>query len=488
MKLSTPIILAMLGLPSIALAGRPGTPDEVYTWVDGATVMSKRPQVCVRFRNTAKVDVGFFVEWSRNGQQFAGKDLYGDKITCGDVSGLGYANSCASRLFHRALGAATRPSEEAKFFCLREFEADSDYCFRFRTFDEDGLWSEYWSPTSCAHTPPTPDQPSAPPRPQLTIIPAETGRGTVGSGQPLRVLLEWGPAPSHQVGEFIIQQRRSASPTWYDVDEQTVGGRFFPNSNKPQAEFEAQIPYLRDPPSDLLRYEFRICAVNWGGRSCSLGRQTPLGLQQEARINAKVSAPGLVTGDRVRAEVLRSPTARVASMPTIGPAANLPNLSGLAEQGAALSAEDAMATALRDRLPDDESRRGFDIAMAAAKGQTEWGPGKQRIHDSLTQAGQIGFKTATSYLFDRNRYAPRAELGAGIAAVDASLEPERMREPDARYWLGFDIATAIFGDPAQGAQGNRAPGPGSMGIRNSLSAPAQRGFDASMKLHLGRSY
>ena len=172
--------------------------------------------------------------------------------------------------------------------------------------------------------------------------------------------------------------------------------------------------------------------------------------------------------------------------PTPAPAG--PDLNALADQGAALSAEDALAASLRESLPDDESRRGFDIAMAAAKGQTEWGPGKQKIYDSLSQTGQVGFKTATSYLFDLNRYTPRAQLGATIAAADAELGAERSADADARYWLGFDIATAIFGDPAQGAQGNRAPGPGSMGIRNSLSANAQRGFDAAMNLHLARTY
>ena len=59
------------------------------------------------------------------------------------------------------------------------------------------------------------------------------------------------------------------------------------------------------------------------------------------------------------------------------------------------------------------------------------------------------------------------------------------RTPPPFYALGFDIATGIFGDPALGAQGNTASGPGSLGIRDTLSIVGQLGFNASMRLHLG---
>ncbi|HSB26328.1 MAG TPA: hypothetical protein VLE19_00675, partial [Pyrinomonadaceae bacterium] len=54
--------------------------------------------------------------------------------------------------------------------------------------------------------------------------------------------------------------------------------------------------------------------------------------------------------------------------------------------------------------------------------------------------------------------------------------------------LGFDIATGIFGNPALGASGNTATGPGSLAIRDALSAAGQRGFNASVKFLLSRSY
>jgi hypothetical protein len=63
-----------------------------------------------------------------------------------------------------------------------------------------------------------------------------------------------------------------------------------------------------------------------------------------------------------------------------------------------------------------------------------------------------------------------------------------MMDSDVRYWLGFDIASGIFGDPAHGAKGNTATGPGSLAIRDGLSEPAQQGFNASTKFHFGRHY
>ncbi len=84
--------------------------------------------------------------------------------------------------------------------------------------------------------------------------------------------------------------------------------------------------------------------------------------------------------------------------------------------------------------------------------------------------------------------ADLAAKGAAIAQVDEIVAQGRAAETDALYREGFDIAPGIFGDPALGAQGNTTTGPGSLRIRDSLSAAGQRGFNASVKLHLGRKY
>jgi hypothetical protein len=126
--------------------------------------------------------------------------------------------------------------------------------------------------------------------------------------------------------------------------------------------------------------------------------------------------------------------------------------------------------------------------MAAAEGQTADGPGKQLIRGGLDPAGQEGFNVALSFSLDRNRNADSAAKGAEIAEADPVVAAARASETDVLYRLGFDIATGIFGDPALGARGNTATGPGSMKIRNDLSSSAQRGFDASLAFHLSREY
>jgi hypothetical protein len=84
--------------------------------------------------------------------------------------------------------------------------------------------------------------------------------------------------------------------------------------------------------------------------------------------------------------------------------------------------------------------------------------------------------------------ADLAARGLAIAQADQTVADARAAEMDERFQQGFDIATGIFGDPALGAEGHTEQGPGSFRIRNSLDPAGQRGFDASVKLHLSRDY
>lgn len=81
-----------------------------------------------------------------------------------------------------------------------------------------------------------------------------------------------------------------------------------------------------------------------------------------------------------------------------------------------------------------------------------------------------------------------AAKGAAIAKLDEVVAQQRKIEADVSYQQGFDIATGIFGDPALGALGNTATGPGSMTIRDSLGAAGQRGFNAAVTFHLSRRH
>jgi len=160
----------------------------------------------------------------------------------------------------------------------------------------------------------------------------------------------------------------------------------------------------------------------------------------------------------------------------------------LAARGVEIANQDPLAVELRNQQPDGPTRRGFDIGMGAAAGQTAPGPGKDRIRDSLPPAERAGFVTAVAFSLERNKYADRAATGARIAAADPVVAQARNAKSDVFYRLGFDIATAIFGDPALGAQGNTALGPGSIGVGDSLSPSGQRGFRDSVRLHLNRKY
>ena len=164
------------------------------------------------------------------------------------------------------------------------------------------------------------------------------------------------------------------------------------------------------------------------------------------------------------------------------------DLNALAARGEAIANADLLVAELRNQQAEGSSRRGFDIGIAAAERDTLPGAGKQKIHDSLTPTEQGGFDTAVSFSLERNRNADLAAKGVAIAKVDPIVERARTVETDAFYSLGFDIATGIFGDPALGATGNTATGPGSLRIRDSLSAAGQRGFNASVTLHLSRNY
>ena len=178
-----------------------------------------------------------------------------------------------------------------------------------------------------------------------------------------------------------------------------------------------------------------------------------------------------------------------ATATTTASSQGFPNVDvdALAARGEVLANEDPLAVELRNQQPNDSARRGFDIGMGVAEGQTLPGPGKDRICASLPPGEPQGCSSAVLFSVDRNRLKALASTGAAIAKVRPEVAGVRNASTDVFYRLGFDIATGIFGDPALGARGNTATGPGSLGIRDSLSRSGQRGFNASVGLHLGRT-
>lgn len=163
-------------------------------------------------------------------------------------------------------------------------------------------------------------------------------------------------------------------------------------------------------------------------------------------------------------------------------------LDDLAAIGRTLEKRDALAKELRRRQSKGAGQFGFDVGMGVAKGQTLPGPGKDRIGDALSAGERLGFDVAVKYSLEHNNNLHLAAVGAAIAKQDPDVQEARTADRDVFYWLGFDIATGIYGDPALGAQGNTATGPGAFKIRDALDPAAQRGFNDSVAFHLARVY
>lgn len=165
------------------------------------------------------------------------------------------------------------------------------------------------------------------------------------------------------------------------------------------------------------------------------------------------------------------------------------DLEAFARLGRTLIQKDPLARELRRRQGKGAGQFGFEIGMGVTDKDTAPGPGKDRVGEGLSPAEKQGFDIAMAYVLERNRNRQLAAVGAAIAREDDEVLQARTADRDVFYWLGFDIATGIFGDPALGARGNTATGPGSLGIRDALlSAAARRGFDDAVTFHLARTY
>jgi hypothetical protein len=164
------------------------------------------------------------------------------------------------------------------------------------------------------------------------------------------------------------------------------------------------------------------------------------------------------------------------------------DLTTVSVRGEAAAANDEMLLQILTRVTDPNALRGFYIGLGIWGDQTAPGPGKQRYHDALIAPEQRGFELAAAYALPHNKYASLLAVGAAINAADPDVAAARAANQDGFFWLGFDIASGLFGDPAAGSQANKVVSVGTIEIRNSLNAPAQAGFTASMKLHLGRHY
>jgi hypothetical protein len=154
----------------------------------------------------------------------------------------------------------------------------------------------------------------------------------------------------------------------------------------------------------------------------------------------------------------------------------------LIAKGEAIANQDPLALLLRDQ--PGHSRSGFVIGLAAAENQTLPGPGKDRLRDSLALADRDSFQQAVEFSLDKNNNLELAAKGAAIVERDQAVADARRLLPLSVAWLGFNIATGLFGKAAEGALGHTAEGPGSNAIRDHLSPDGQKGYRAGVAFHL----
>lgn len=165
------------------------------------------------------------------------------------------------------------------------------------------------------------------------------------------------------------------------------------------------------------------------------------------------------------------------------------DLDEFAALGRSLIRKDRLATELRRRQGEGAGQFGFEVGVGVTDKDTAPGPGKDRVGEALSPAEKQGFDIGMAYTLERNRNLKLAKIGAAIAREDDEVQEARTADRDVFYWLGFDISTAIYGDPALGAQGNTAEGKGAWAIRDALvSAAARQGFRDAATFHLARSY
>ena len=101
----------------------------------------------------------------------------------------------------------------------------------------------------------------------------------------------------------------------------------------------------------------------------------------------------------------------------------------LVTKGEAIANQDPLAVALRSSLPDAPSRRGFNIGMAVAEGQTAPGSGKDSSGRTLKPEEQSGYAKGVLFSVDRNRNLDFATKGAAIAKRDPVVAAARTAGP-----------------------------------------------------------
>jgi hypothetical protein len=194
------------------------------------------------------------------------------------------------------------------------------------------------------------------------------------------------------------------------------------------------------------------------------------------------------------ARVTGNPDWKMPSIPGNMPVTDPAMHAVYAAKGRAIADANPLVAAIRSSEPDGPVRSGFDMGMGIWAGNTLPGPVKTAFKQALTPTEQLGFADAEAFSLQWNNNTDFAAKGAAIAHKDPEVAAVRAAAhgappdglPAGLYWLGFDIATGIFGNPALGAEGNTLIGPGSEAVRATLGPDGKQGFNDSIAFNVGR--
>jgi len=226
------------------------------------------------------------------------------------------ANACAGVPI--GSGARWSNTKGHRAFQVLRIQRDTDYCFRVKA--NDGIHDSAWTPQVCAHTPPPPRRPAtAPKAPQVTLLEQGTsGRGEVGPAKPGRVLVEWNMNAA-DVAWFAVE-RADAVTSPVSAQIWTEVGRVTPPLGLGGGDLEL-IETITDPskvPGATKRVNYRVCASNVGGKTCSTSASYPPAYLKQTVGNAPapsltpprpttVSPSGSMAGLRIAAPQILAP-------------------------------------------------------------------------------------------------------------------------------------------------------------------------------------
>ncbi|MEP7247531.1 MAG: hypothetical protein ABI885_28145, partial [Gammaproteobacteria bacterium] len=301
------VLLALPGLAALAEArDRPSPPTDVFASATAYNFLTSRPRLLVHFRNGASENVGFLLEWTRNGQPM-NPDLSG-LVQCATGGAQDYG--CRAMYWFTkgryGPGYLKDSRGDIEGFFMNNVDFDTDYCFRFMAITDSQVISGSWSGWGCVHTPSLPPPPPAPVDAQVTFLPGNDGRGQIGDATPPRELLEWRAQQNGYVASYVAQIYDPSSKRWG-----------YSPINVPAPENKYNYEATVDLPAGSVDSQslqlMRVCAVNIAATKCTNARR-PF-----SSLNPSVTAQQGDTYSRVAGlRGSQSLTAKASTVPSLG--------------------------------------------------------------------------------------------------------------------------------------------------------------------------